>query len=588
MFPNLRKTFSLIERDKRGRWALVAAFTVFVSVIEAAGALVIALIAGLIVSRGDVSIPQLDFLNRFMSLDSDTSIWVFSALAATFFIIRALAIVAQSYAQSRLAHNMGVRLSGRLLAQYLRAPYSFHLRHNSAELIRNVLPTITDLAGSVLQPLIVIFADATLICVLLAVLIVVSDMKAVVAGIVVGGLLLLVLRAIQPRLASLGELNQGAQRAGLQVLQQALQGIREIKLLGKQSFFEHQYLSARADLARAYYQRAGIIEIPRMMLETLIVLIILLVVALSLTGGDSPQGLLVTLGVLAYAGFRILPALNRIVSSVTSFRFGVAAVRIVEEQLEVTKAPAPDGGRSRVGEFNATLALEDVSFDYEGSAQRVLRSLSLDISVGSAIGIVGPTGSGKSTLLDIMTGLLEPSSGKVTVDGVDIRGDLAGWQNQIGFVPQNVFLLDDSLQQNIAIGVAAADVDQGRMAEVIEAAQLTNFVDALPEGLDAVVGERGVRISGGQRQRIAIARALYTAPSLLILDEGTSALDGETEAALMRALESYGAQMTVIMVAHRFSSLRFCEGIVVLEGGAISRLETYDALARSADQFLGD
>jgi ABC-type multidrug transport system fused ATPase/permease subunit len=274
-----------------------------------------------------------------------------------------------------------------------------------------------------------------------------------------------------------------------------------------------------------------------------------------------------TLGLFSVAAFRLMPSVNRVLGAVQSIRFALPAITTLHEELSLT-APEPVRKDATVV-FETQIELAGVSFRYPGATTPALENLSIRIRKGESVGFVGPSGSGKSTLVDVVLGLLTPSVGQVNVDGHDIQDDLRGWQDQIGYVPQSIYLTDDTLRRNVAFGLAPEQINNTAVERAIKAAQLDEFVATLSEGWETVVGERGVRLSGGQRQRIGIARALYHDPAVLVLDEATSALDGDTERGVMRAITALQGQKTILIVAHRLSTVEHCDRLYHLELGQI-------------------
>ena len=382
----------------------------------------------------------------------------------------------------------------------------------------------------------------------------------------------------------MGSRTEDETAASLRTLQHSLHGIREITVTQTNDYFASSFDRSQSRLARIRYRLALLTHAPRVVVETLVVLfIVLMLVATSIgpfAGGES----LAILGLFAYAALRMMPIVNRTTTNINKIRFGSAAVDNVRRDLELVGAGA-DGSRPQAPPFllESAIELRSVNFTYENASIPAIRNVDLVIKQGERLGIVGQTGSGKSTLLDLILGLLSPTSGEVLVDGEPIDTRLAGWLTSIGMVPQSVFLIDDTIRRNVAFGVADRAIDDGRVEEGLKLAQLSAFVDSLPDGAETIVGERGVRLSGGQRQRIAIARALYLEPSILILDEGTSALDSATESELMEALDTASHDRTVIIVAHRLSSVQRADRIVFLEDGSIVDIGQFDELvARNA------
>jgi ATP-binding cassette subfamily C protein len=321
-----------------------------------------------------------------------------------------------------------------------------------------------------------------------------------------------------------------------------------------------------------------------LVIETSLILFILVFFAVTVARGGT-QSALATLGLFGYAGLRLQPSLQKIVAAFNSLKFATAPTADVHRDLRIIERNATLASSAPPFPFEREIVLEKVSFAYEGTGSDALASVNLSIRRAEQIGICGPTGGGKTTLVDLISGLLSPDKGRVLVDGTDIATNLRGWQRNLGVVSQMVFLADDTLRRNIALGIPDKEIDEPAVQEAVRLAQLSEFIEALPQGLETVVGERGVRISGGERQRIAIARALYYRPQVLIFDEGTSALDNATEQELMRALTSLRGTHTILLVAHRLSTVRDADRVIFVEGGRVAGIDTYDGLCACNESF---
>jgi ATP-binding cassette, subfamily B, bacterial PglK len=483
-----------------------------------------------------------------------------------------------------MAHNAGSRLSSRLAEGYLRLPYTFHLRRSSSELVRNAHQTVEQLAQQCFLPVIQVLGESIVVLGLLTVMVIVAPAATAGAVVVVGGAALLLLKVVQPRLKRLGARAQEMRKRTLAALQQSLYGIRDIKILGAEAHFGRVYHNSRRQLAHTLYLRGTVAETPRHVIETALMGFILLLFTFTILTGVGMEHLLSTLGLFAYAGLRLMPSLQKIVGGLNNIRFAGPAIDHVDEDLKlVEQVERP--GKGLPLEFTNRLALHDVSFTYEQTELPAVADANLEIRPGEVVGICGPTGGGKTTLTDVITGILPPTTGTVTVDGVDVQEAIPAWFRKLGVVPQMVFLVDDTLRANIALGIRPTEIDEEAMAEAVHLAQLDKFVDRLPAGLDTEVGERGVRVSGGQRQRIAIARALYRQPEVLIFDEGTSALDNATEAVLISSLERLRGTHTILLVAHRLSTVRSCDKIVYIEDGHIRGIGDFDSLRHQSEGF---
>ena len=587
----VRRCRYLLRQEKLWRWILVILLAILVTVVEATGAVAVFLLIGLIVAPdAPITLPIVGSLEDFAGdIPREDLIISLAIGVAGFFILRAIVIMVQLYAQDRLGQNAGARLSTRLFDAYLRMPYVLHAGRNSAELIRNAYDSVRALTNELLMPTVRLIASAAMAVGMFVVLLVAAPVASLLALGVISPLVLVLLRVIQPRLKRLGRKRQAVSRDALKILQQSLHGIREVLLFGRASYFRGRFERQQHRAARIAYMNRVYQEIPRALLETGLVFLIAAFFVVTVLADGSPEEALAVLGLFAYTAQRLQPSIHKIISSLNSIRFaGEAIDNIYDDLYMVESIPIQDAGSSALPSTSAgprRIELEHVSFSYPGSSVPALRDVSLSISPGESIGVVGPTGGGKSTFVDLLTGLLEPSSGVVRIDSLDLRTCTTSWQREIGVVPQTVFLIDDTFRRNIALGFSDGEIDDARVHDAVGMAQLSAFVSALPDGLNTVVGERGVRLSGGQRQRVAIARALYRQPSVVIFDEGTSALDNATEADLLEAMRSLRGGHTIVAVAHRISTVQDCDRIIVVDEGRIVDIGTFESLIERNAKF---
>lgn len=576
--------------DGTRRWTLLILSAVAVGVVELLGALLIFVLLGTLTSADPThTLPILgDVRSRFSGTSDRTFLLWTAGVIGVFFVLRGCVILLQSYIQNRIAHNAGLRLSERLVKAYLEMPYAFYLRRNSSELIRNVHNSVHQIVTFGFIPTVLLASETLMVLGIVIALMFVSPLATALTIALLGPFVFTLLRIIRGRLSRLGETNQEMTQLTLKNLQESFHGVREIRLLDSVEYFLSRFYRNRARLAKALYSRGVLSEIPRIAVETLLVLFIVSFLFISVLIGAAPSGSLAILGTFGYAAVRLMPSINRIAASVNNLQYVSAAVEGVHGELSSLAAVAAK--RDFVPKdlmLKRRLAVKDVCFSYgpEEATDLVLKGVTFTIEVGESIGIVGSTGAGKSTLVDVMLGLLEPTSGAVEVDGVSVHADPYGWHRRIGVVPQTTFLIDDTLRRNIALGVQDQDIDGLRVREAVELAQLSSFVASLPAGLETPIGERGVRLSGGERQRVAIARALYRQPEVLFFDEATSALDGETEASLVQGIDRLHRRHSIVMVAHRLTTLRWCDRIVLLENGRIADEGTFDDLLRRNTSF---
>jgi ATP-binding cassette, subfamily B, bacterial PglK len=582
----LRNAILLIGRENRRRWAVLIIVALVSSGFEVVGAALIYLLLGLVADpSGTVALPVLGDIQTRLDLPANQLLLVMAGVMALFFVTRAVVHVGEVYFQNRVASNAGASLAARLLRGYLSMPYAFHLSRTSSDLIRNSHQAVNDLVSFVFVPVIRVAAETIMVVGMLVLLLFLAPGATGLAILIIGGTAVLLLRVVQPRLSRIGERAHTLDRYCLGVLQQCFHGIRDIKILGQAPAFVRRYESARLGLARVDYLRATATDLPKTIMELALLGFILVVFALAVAVGGGTQGSLSVLGLFAYAGLRLQPSFQRIISGLNNLKYSSAPLEDLARDLRLTAGRGLDDHVEGVQPLEDELRVTGVRFRYEGAHRDALVDIDLCVRPGEVVGICGPTGGGKTTLIDLLTGLLEPCEGTVTVDGVDLRGRVREWQRNLGVVPQMVFLTDETLRENIALGIPRDEIDEEAVAEAVELAQLQSYVDSLPDGLDTVVGERGVRISGGQRQRVAIARALYRRPEVLIFDEGTSALDNATERELMLALARLRGRCTVFLIAHRLTTVRDADQILFMQDGRIAGRGTYAELLEANAGF---
>lgn len=588
--PNaFRKFLYLIGRQRRWRWLVVIGLAVLAGILEILGALLVFLLLGMIADpEASLSLPLIGDLPNLRPESGDTRLLLLvTAGIGTFFIIRAGIRLGQAYLQHRIVQKAAARLSKRMVRGYLGLPYAAHLRRNSAELIRNGHEATRNLANHVFLPVVSIVAESILLAGLMVLLFVTAPLAAALALGFMGPTVYVLARVIQPRLERLGRLTHRMSYRALSTLQQSLRGLRDIKILGKEGAFSLHFGRSRDAMAIAQYQLGTLQELPRTLIETALLLFILAYFAFSLSQGAEATQTLPVLGLFAYVGLRMQPSLQTIVRGLNNLKFSAAALDDVYDDMVMLDREHDDHPDEACASmpFEDAIVLDGVGYTYAGTDHDAIHEVDLQIRRGDFVGICGSTGGGKTTLVDLITGLLEPTSGTIRVDGTDIAGDVRSWQANLGVVPQNVFLIDDTLRSNIALGVPDDQIDDEAVQEAVRMAQLQEFVETLPDQLDTLVGEHGVRLSGGQRQRVAIARSLYRRPSVLVMDEGTSALDNITEGHLVETLERVRGERTILVVAHRLSSVKDCDYIVFVDGGRIVAVAPYSELIETSSTF---
>jgi ATP-binding cassette, subfamily B, bacterial PglK len=498
------------------------------------------------------------------------------------YLFKAVFLAVLFWCQNRFAFDVQAQLSQRLFTIYLRQPYTFHLQHNSAELLRNVTSEVSIFTSNVMSQGMLLLTEILVLVGLCTLLLIVEPVGALVVVTVLGATGGCYHYLTRRRIASWGLARQHHEGARIQHLQQGLGGIKDVKLLGREADFLEQYRVHNTQFARVGQRHTTLLQVPRLWLELLAIGGLATLVITLLARGRALETVVPTLSLFAAAAFRFIPSVNRLLAAVQAIRYGLPVVNTLAKELQLA-APAPGERAAGVAPFREHIELTNIVFTYPGAPGPSLRDLSLAMKRGESVGIIGTSGAGKSTLVDVLLGLLTPEAGRVEVDGEDIQSNLRGWQNQIGYVPQAIFLTDDSLRRNIAFGLPAGQIDEVAVWRSLRAAQLDEFVRSLPQGLETVVGERGVRLSGGQRQRIGIARALYHDPALLVMDEATSSLDTDTERGVMEAVRALSRDKTVVIVAHRLSTIENCDRLFRIEEGRANLVTIADTSLRAAE-----
>lgn len=549
------------------------------------------LIVPLIIALGGAASDQAGAFPLWLPFDALTDPWIVTAICAglaTAFVLKGFAAVRVQRAIVTFSDRHRSELMSRLMASYLAQPYEFHLRRNSAEAVERILNTSYEYATRTLGASLRIVVDALTLLVIIGFLSAANWVVLLLLVVPLAIAMVLFVRATRARTARAGEEVSVTSTELVRVVNHAVGAIREVRVLGvEQSTLAD--LRVQADrLAEASAGFSALLAIPRVVVEAMMVALFAGLTLLAVWNYVEGSSIFLVLGVLGFAAMRVMPGVTSLIGSINALIHSREALRLLYEDLRAPSAPlaAPrrSGGAARGFRH---VRIEDVTYAYPGESRPAVAGLSMAFGAGQAIGIVGRSGAGKSTAVDLLLGLLRPGSGRILVDGRDIQEDLRAWMDVVAYIPQSVFLTDDSLVHNIAFGQDAASVDRARLEMAVRASQLDELVRDLPRGLDTVVGERGVRLSGGQRQRVALARALYFDRELIVMDEATSALDTETEREVIRAIGALHGKKTLVIIAHRISTLKGCDAIFALEGGRVREVTSYDALAAMAQAGAG-
>jgi ABC-type multidrug transport system fused ATPase/permease subunit len=487
------------------------------------------------------------------------------------YILKSTFLIFLSWKQTKFNNELSAEIAKKLFLGYLQQPYSFHLERNSAKLLSNIQSEVS-LLQSAGQSLMVLITELSLFISVLFILILVEPIGAISVTFFLGLFAFLFYYFTKGKLNNWGNLRLIFAVEYTKHLYQGLGGVKDVKLLGRENYFLREMGINLDKITKTTIKQTTLQQVPRYYLEVLAVSGLAALVTITVIQSKPIDQLIPVIGLFVAAAFRMIPSVNRIMGSIQTIQFAKPAVNVLYDEIELFKEKIKPNNKSSNVKFEEAISIENLTMRYQNSNSDAIKSISLSISKGETIGFIGPSGSGKSTLVDIILGLLTPSSGKVLVDNLDIKNNLRSWQNILGYVPQSIYLTDDTLRNNIAFGIANDEICEKSVLNSIKAAQLEELIETLPNGINTLVGERGVRLSGGQRQRIGIARALYNNPSVLILDEATSALDNKTESEVMKAIFSLKRSKTIIIVAHRLSTVENCDRIYRLVEGRIDAI----------------
>ena len=486
-------------------------------------------------------------------------------------------MAAATWAQARFAHGFVHKLSLRLVEHYSGQPYVCLLMRNTADFGKNILTETLEVMNAVIMPCLQVITRSFIVIAICAVLVAVDPALAGLVALVLGGAYTVIFLVMQRRLKAIGKKRLAANSARFKAVNELFGGIKDLKLLGRQETYIRAFREASARNARLQATASIMGQMPRYLLETIAFGGILLIAVYMLLRGSDLPTVIPALGLYAFAGYRLMPSLQQVFQGLTHLKFGGAALENLYGEMTAvsslsgrTDKRLPRQCLSRLS-FNHELVLDRLTFTYPGASRPSLREVTLTIEANTTVGFIGKTGAGKTTLVDVILGLLQPDAGNIRIDGESLTElNCRAWQANIGYVPQQIYLADDTVAKNIAFGVPDAEIDMSAVERAAALANIDRFVcEEMPKGYQTLVGERGIRLSGGQRQRIGIARALYHNPPVLVFDEATSALDNETEASVMEAVHTLTGRKTILMIAHRTSTLTDCDLIVELADGEL-------------------
>ena len=573
----LKKLNVLLDSKQKRTMALLVVTMII-------GALLEAFSIGFVIPVIEVVIDPAAFdkyaiMQEVMNLLHMTNRTHFSVLILSFlillFVIKNLFLYWQQKFMYRFVYTNQFRTSERMMKNYLRKGYEFYLNADTAVIQRNITSDVNNMYALILS-LLQLCSECIVFTFLIVVLLVADWKMTVMMASLLIITLLIIKRVVKPVMKKAGEDNQDYYSGLFKWISQTVQGIKEVKISGREQYFTDEYIKCGKGYVNAVQKYTLYNSIPRLLIETICIsAMVAYIIVLVVTGKDFTQ-MMPILTAFGVAAIRLMPSANRINNQLTSMAFYEPFFLGVSDNLQDeisgknTDMSFADMSTAKLP-VQKEIKLEHITYAYPNTDKLIFDDATMSIPVGKAVGIVGTSGAGKTTVVDILLGLLEVRSGDVLADGVNVKENYRGWLKNIGYIPQMIFMLDDTIRKNVAFGIPEEEIDEKRLWEVLKEAQLDTFIKSLPEGLDTSIGERGIRLSGGQRQRIGIARALYHDPEVLILDEATSALDNDTEAAIMDSINSLHGKKTLIIIAHRLQTIEKCDIVYRVEEGKIQK-----------------
>jgi ABC-type multidrug transport system fused ATPase/permease subunit len=531
---------------------------------------------------------HLNLLYSAFGFSSQHSFLVFlGSLVFTLILLSNSVKAYTAYAIIRFSNTFSHDLSVRLITLYMNRPYEWFLQKTSSDLAKILLAEVTNATKQIIMPVLQSASHILLLGIIIALLLNINAQLTFMAFIIFGTLYVILYGLARKRMNYLGKERLATNRQRFKIAHEALAGIKDIKIRGAEKFFTDRYKQSSKEFSAADIQAQTINQLPRFLLEALGFGGIILMTLYLYSKGDGLVDVLPTLTLFAFAAYKLLPAFQQLYQNLSTISFGKPVLEQIAEDLAFAQNETNASNSSPPLSFHKNIVFDKVCFSYPKSDRSSLHNIDIEIQMNTTVALIGKTGSGKSTIIDLLSGLLLPSDGSIMIDGeaLDAR-NIRDWQKRIGYVPQHVFLTNETVLQNIALGIERDKIDMSAVINAAKAAKIHDFIiDKLPQQYETGIGERGIRLSGGERQRLGIARALYHNPDILIFDEATSALDNITEQSVIDAIQSMTGEKTIIMVAHRLSTIEKCEYVYIIDNGTIKAKGTYNTLLNDNNDF---
>lgn len=569
----LKKTLGLLTAKEKKKLLMLSLVTMLLSLVELIG--VVFIFPFMSVATNPKVIETNQYLNlayQKVGFQSETAFLVALGVLAILSLVVGNSFKALStYLLLRFGNMQNHYLSKRMLGSYLSRPYEYYLNQNSSDLIKNVVSEVNVVVSGVLTPLLNAVGRIFAAFFVIVTLVLIDPILAILVAFVVATSYFIIYQMFKKKISKMGRSRTKENKKRIRIISEASGGIKHIKLMNKEFVYLNDFErpSKKYALSKTFEKVIG--DIPKLFLEVIAYGGILLVVIYLVTSYENRGDAIAMTSLYAVAAYKLMPAFQKIYKAITSIKFSVSALDAVAKNMTFFSTTIIRRKSNERMSFDSTLELRDVDFSYLNAKNKALTGVNLKICANNMVGIIGSTGSGKTTLVDIILGLLSPSHGEIYVDGNLLTQDnIHQWQANIGYVPQHIYLSDATVAENIAFGLPLNEINEDCLVRAAKLAQIHDFItNELESGYQSLVGERGVRLSGGQRQRIGIARALYNDPSFLVFDEATSALDMKTEGEVMKSIEGLGGKKTILMIAHRLSTLKKCDVVIELEKGIV-------------------
>ncbi|MFH5779459.1 ABC transporter ATP-binding protein [Heyndrickxia oleronia] len=587
MGATVNKLLMLFNKREKKKLFTIFIMMIFAALFETLGIGLIVPFVGIATNPSIIQEQEiLAIIFKSLHFQSTNTFLIFSViLLILIFVIKNLYLLLFLYVQNKIILNQQIKLSRTLFKEYLSKPYTFHLQRNSANLLRNVNEEVPKVFQGIILCGFQLLTESLVIFCIFVLLLINSFVATIVASILLGGGIFLFNRIFRKKLSELGKKHQLVSGLMIKWVNQGLGASKEVKVSGKEDFFVDAYSKQSQINSNITRYRIMLDQSPRLFIETLLVLVVLLTLLIIIMQDITTTHILSIMALFAMAAFRLMPSINRIIAMITTIRYSIPALQVVYEDLFTNKEDFYDQQQKyensseiviQSGDkaFTESIELTDISFRYPNQSEYSLINISLTIPIGHSVAFIGESGAGKTTLVDIILGLYSPQKGTILVDGKNLNKIKSIWQQKIGYIPQSIFLSDDSIRRNVAFGLDNEQIDDSAVWRALEQARLKDYVERLPNKLDTTVGERGIRLSGGQLQRIGIARALYHDPEIIFMDEATSALDSETEKDIMEAIDGLKGEKTLIIIAHRLTTIENCDVVFTIHNGALVSKKT--------------